>query len=176
MITPVRVPRLPLVHAELQFRLLQRTLLISHDILYDVMRLVLDTNIVVSGLRSPNGASARLLDCALQDYFTLLLSLPLALEYESVCLRREQWEKMGLSPASVQNVINVLCQKAEPVEFSFNWRPLLRDPADEMVLETAINGQANALITYNVKDFGIIPEQFGIAMCSPQQALRSIFP
>ena len=104
------------------------------------MRYVLDTNILVAALRSPRGASARLVDSALQGNFTLLLSVPLALEYEAVCLRPDQREGSGLSESSIRNVINTLCRVGEPVAFSYSWRPLLRDPADEMVLETAING------------------------------------
>ena len=67
-----------------------------------------------------------------------------------------------------------LCAVAEPVSSHFLWRPQLRDPADEMVLEAAINGWASALVTFNRKDFGSAPERFGIAMLSPQQALRRI--
>jgi len=62
----------------------------------------------------------------------------------------------------------------EPVEARYLWRPQLRDAADEMVFETAVNGRADALVTFNRKDFGDAPAQFGVALRSPREALRSL--
>ena len=138
------------------------------------MRFVLDTNVVVAGLRSPTGASAALIDRALQRAFTLLLSVPLALEYEAACGEPEQRIASGLSDEDVREVVSALCAVAEPVWTAFLWRPQLRDPADEMVLEAAINGNADALVTFNRRDFGDAPRGFGIAVLAPQQALRRI--
>lgn len=138
------------------------------------MRLVLDTYVVVAGLRSPAGASAMLLDRALRRDFTVLLSVALALEYEAVCREPAQRIVSGLSEAEIETVISALCSVAEPVEARFLWRPQLRDPADEMVLEAAINGNAHGLVTFNRRDFGEVPQRFGVAMLSPQEALRSI--
>ena len=138
------------------------------------MRLVLDTNVAVAGLRSPAGASAMLLDQALRGDYTLLLSVALALEYESVCLEPAHRIVSGLSVVEIETIISALCSVAEPVEARFLWRPQLRDPADEMVLEAAINGQADGLVTFNRRDFGQAPERFGVATLSPQEALRSI--
>ena len=138
------------------------------------MRCVLDTNVVVSGLRSSAGASALLLDHALRRRFTLLLSVALALEYESACSDPAQRIVSGLTEIEVGTVVNALCRVSEPVAARYLWRPQLRDPADEMVLEAAINGEADALITFNRKDFGDVPQRFGFPMLSPQQALRRI--
>ena len=138
------------------------------------MRLVLDTNIVVSGLRSPSGASAALLDRALSGAFTLLLSVALALEYEATAKDGEQLVASGLSEAEVSTVLDALCAVAEPVYCWFLWRPQLRDPADEMVLETAINGVADGLVSFNLRHFGGPAKRFGIPVFLPQQALRSI--
>ena len=135
------------------------------------MRLVLDTNIIVAGLRSPTGASAALLDRALSRTFTLMLTVTLALEYEAVCSDPAQRAISGLSEVEVGTIISALCAVAEPVSPWFLWRPQLRDPADEMVLEAAINGNADALVTFNQRDFGDAPKHFGIALLSPQQAL-----
>ena len=71
-------------------------------------------------------------------------------------------------------VISALCLVAEPVETRFLWRPQVRDPADEMVLEAAINGNADALVTFNRRDFGDGPARFGIAVFSPREELRRI--
>ena len=138
------------------------------------MRFVLDTNIVVSGLRSPAGASAALLDRALSRAFTLLLSVALALEYEAVAKEPEQRIASGLNEAEVATVLASLCSVAEPVYCWFLWRPQLRDPADEMVLETAINGVADGLVSFNRRHFGGVAKRFGIPVLSPQQALRRI--
>ena len=142
-------------------------------ILY-VMRYVLDTNVVVAGLRSPAGASAALLGQALGRTFTLLLSVALALEYEAICCNPAQRIISGLSEAEISNIISALCAVSEPVSARFLWRPQLRDPADEMVLEAAVNGNADALVTFNRRDFGDTPEHFGIALLSPREALRRI--
>ncbi len=136
------------------------------------MRLALDTNVVVAGLRSPTGASAALIDRALSRQFELVLSVALALEYEAVCQDPGQRIVSGLSEAEVAMIISALCAVADPVQTRFLWRPQLSDPADEMVLEAAINGKADALITFNRRDFGDAPGRFGIALLSPQQALR----
>lgn len=142
--------------------------------IFYMMRYVLDTNVVVAGLRSPAGASAALIDQALDRAFTLLLSVSLALEYEAICRNPAQRMISGLSEAEISTIISAFCAVSEPVSPRFLWRPQLRDPADEMVLETAINGSANALVTFNIRDFGDIPGNFGIALLSPREALRRI--
>ena len=138
------------------------------------MRLVLDTNVIVAGLRSPLGASADLLDRALGREFTLLLSVALVLEYESICKAPTQRIVAGLTASEVEVIMSALCAVAEPVRSRFLWRPQLRDPADEMVLEAAINGSADALVTFNRRDFGAAAERFGMKLLSPQQALQRI--
>ena len=141
------------------------------------MRLVLDTNVIVAGLRSPTGASAALIDRALGgSSFVLVLSVALALEYEAVCREPEQRVASGLSETEVETIVTALCAVAAPVETRFLWRPQLHDPADEMVLDAAINGAADALVTFNRKDFGQVPARFGIALLSPQEALRRLSP
>ncbi len=136
------------------------------------MRLVLDTNVLVAGLRSPAGASAALIEQALDRRFTLLLSVALVLEYEGTCSDPAQRIVSGLSVSEIGTIVSALCAVAEPVRSWFLWRPQLRDPADEMVLEAAVNGSADALVTFNRRDFGDVPETFGIELLSPQQALR----
>ena len=138
------------------------------------MQYVLDTNVVVAGLRSPAGASAALIDQALEQAFTLLLSVALMLEYEAICRNPSQRIMSGLSEAEISTIISALCAVSEPISPRFLWRPQLRDPADEMVLETAINGNADALVTFNRRDFGDAPGDFGVALLSPREALRRI--
>jgi predicted nucleic acid-binding protein len=80
----------------------------------------------------------------------------------------------GLSDREVDIFLTALIALAEPVETHFLWRPQLRDPGDEMVLEAAVNGRANALVTFNVRHFGAVPSLFGIEVLRPKEAIRRI--
>ena len=140
------------------------------------MRFVLDTNVIVAAMRSPTGASAALLMAARRREITLVANVALALEYEATCSRAEHMVAAGLSPTQVSIFLDAVIAMAEPVETHFLWRPLLRDPGDEMVLEAAANGRASAIVTFNQRDFGTIPLQFGIEVLSPITALRRIRP
>ena len=137
------------------------------------MRCVLDTNVVVAALRSPSGASAELLRAALRGEFRLVLSVAMVLEYEAVCCDPRQRIESGLQEEQVRMVVDTLCDIGEYSEPRYQWRPQLRDPNDEMVLEAAINGKADALVTFNRKDFGTVPERFGNLTLSPREALAS---
>ena len=105
-----------------------------------------------------------------------LLSVPLALEYEAACCDPVQRVVSGLTEYDVRIVVEALCAVAEPVVARYLWRPQLRDPGDEMVLETAINGNADALVTFNRRDFGDAPSRFGIGLLAPRDALQRIRP
>ena len=118
-----------------------------------LMKIVLDTSVVVAGLRSRNGASRLWLESALERRYILLLSVPLVLQYEEVLLRPSNLAAFRLTPGEVCDLIDTFCSVAEPVELNYLWRPMLRDPDDEMVLETAVLGRADRLLTFNVRDF-----------------------
>ena len=104
----------------------------------------------------------------------LLASPPLFLEYEEVLKRAEHRLAHGLSVEQVDEFLSELAALIEPVELHFQWRPQVRDPGDELVLEAAINGEADALITYNVRDFATAAERFGIAVMRPAEVLRKV--
>jgi predicted nucleic acid-binding protein len=70
--------------------------------------------------------------------------------------------------------VDVVIAIAEPVKIHYLWRPQLRDPSDEMVLETAVNGRPNLLITFNVRDYGNVPARFGIEVMTPREAVERI--
>jgi putative PIN family toxin of toxin-antitoxin system len=140
------------------------------------VRLVLDTNVIVTAMRSPKGASAALLMAARRDRVKILANVALALEYEATSRRLEHGVAAGLRPSEVSVFVDAVIAMAEPVESHFLWRPQLRDPADEMVLEAAANGQASAIVTFNSQDFGGVPLQFGIEVLSPVDVLRRIKP
>ena len=131
------------------------------------MRLVLDTDVIVAALRSPRGASVALLRAVRRGRATMLLSTPLLLEYEAVCQREEHRLAAGLTRQDVESFLDGLARLAEPVTVHFLWRPQLRDAADEMVLETAVNGQADAIATFNVRDMRAAAARFGILALLP---------
>lgn len=136
------------------------------------IRALIDTNILVAGLASQSGASFRLLQHALDQKFVLLASPALWLEYVAVLKRPEMLTFHGFTLAEVDNFLNGLATQVEPVISHFLWRPQLRDPNDEMVLEAAVNGLARSLVTVNVRDFEVIAERFGIEICKPGQFLK----
>lgn len=138
------------------------------------MRVVLDTDVVVAAMRSPSGASAAIVRAARRGRPVLLLSVALAVEYEAVCCEAEHRLASGLSDQEVQTFLNVVIAMAEPVKTHFLWRPQLRDAGDEMVLEASVNGRANALITFNLRDYGEVPARFGIEVLLPREAIGRI--
>lgn len=140
------------------------------------MRYVLDTDVVVAAMRSPAGASAALLLAALDGRVALMMNVALVVEYEATCLRPEHQMAAGLDAAEVALYLDGLAAIGVPVESHFLWRPRLRDPGDEMVLEAAVNGRADAIVTFNVRDYGETPMQFGISVLRPAEALWRIKP
>ncbi len=122
-------------------------------------------------MRSPAGASAAIVRLARQGRVTLLVSVALALEYEAVCSRPEHWLAADLNEDEVKVYIDAIVAVAQPVTMHFLWRPQLRDPCDEMVLETAINGEADVLVTFNARDFGDVPGHFGVDLLLPREAI-----
>ena len=104
----------------------------------------------------------------------MLLSTTLLLEYEAVCLREEHRLAAGLTMADVGAFLDGLVFLAEPVEVHFLWRPQLRDAGDEMVLEAAVNGQAQGIVAFNHRDYGAAPARFGLSLLLPVQAFRRI--
>jgi len=138
------------------------------------LALVLDTDVMVAALRSNRGASRQLLLGALDGSFQLLLSVPLILEYEAVLNRPEHLAACGLSAAEIGRVLDDLAGIAQPVTLSFRWRPRLSDPNDDMVLETAVNGNADAIVTFNQRDFEAAVGDFGCAVILPGAALEQM--
>ena len=122
-------------------------------------------------MRSPGGASAAILRAARQSKITLLVSVPLAIEYEATCSEVEHRLAAGLSEREVEIFLDAVVAMAEPVKTHFLWRPQLRDPSDEMVLETSVNGRADGLVTFNVPDFGTVPARFGIEVMIPREVI-----
>jgi putative PIN family toxin of toxin-antitoxin system len=137
-------------------------------------KIVLDTSVVATALRSATGAGNALLRLVAMQKVIPLVTPALFLEYEDVLKRPEQLLVTGLNIGSVDQFLSALASACRPVEIKFQWRPQLRDANDEMVLEAAINGGADALITYNVRDFMPAAEKFGLRVMRPGELLREL--
>lgn len=138
------------------------------------MRVVLDTSVIVAGFRSRTGASNLLLQAVAKGRLRPLATTALFLEYEDVLLRAEQRLATGMSEADVEGALAALASAAEPVEVHFRWRPQLADPSDELVLEAAVNGSADFLVTHNVKDFEPAAGKFELKVITPQECLKEM--
>ncbi|ESZ23469.1 putative toxin-antitoxin system toxin component, PIN family [Mesorhizobium sp. L2C084A000] len=135
-------------------------------------RIVLDTNVLTAGLRSRNGASFAILQLVADRRVCPLVTTALFLEYETVLSRPEQMAIHGLSTTDLDGLLAGFAALAEPVELHFLWRPQLSDPKDEMVLEAAINGRADALVTHNRRDFVAGAGRFDVQVVSPAEFLE----
>lgn len=139
-----------------------------------MFRAVLDTSVIVAALRSRTGASNALLEQVARETVRPLVSTALFLEYEDVLKRAENRLVTGMSEEDVDGFLVALASAAEPVEVNFRWRPQLSDPKDELVLEAAVNGEADALVTHNVRDFEPAARLFGLRVLLPRQVLKEL--
>jgi putative PIN family toxin of toxin-antitoxin system len=138
------------------------------------LRVVLDTDVVVAAFRSDQGASRQLLLAALDGKFEALISVPLMVEYEAVLTRSEHLSASGLSADEVNAILDAYAKVAAPVHLRFLWRPRLKDPADEMVLETAVNGEADWLVTFNERHLAISAREFGVRVARPGDMWKEV--
>jgi putative PIN family toxin of toxin-antitoxin system len=135
------------------------------------MRVVIDTNVLVSALRSRRGASYRLVSLLPSDEFSIAISVPLIIEYEDV-LRRGKLPP-AISEKDISDFIDFLCYVGYRQDIFFLWRPFLADPSDDLVLEVAVAAGCDAIITYNKRHFRSI-EKFGLRVLDPKEFLAEI--
>lgn len=136
------------------------------------MRVVLDTNVLVAALRSPKGASRQLLRYLAARRLEAYASVAMMLEYEAVLKRPEQLAAFGLTVSEIDTFLDGLALLLRPVTPFFIWRPVLRDPADEQILEATINSPTNIIVTFNRKDFRAAERPFGLELLLPRDALK----
>jgi putative PIN family toxin of toxin-antitoxin system len=136
-----------------------------------VTRVVLDTNVLVSALRSRRGASFRILSLIDEKLFEVAISVPLILEYEAVAKRQSR--QLGLTHSDIDDILDYLCTVSAHREIFFLWRPVLRDPKDDLVLEVAVESECDYLITHNLRDFDAA-RTFGIRVMNPRSFLKAI--
>ncbi len=132
---------------------------------------MLDTDVVLAAVLSERGASRQLLLRVVDGLLPAVVSVPLMLEYEAVLKRPGHLQASGLTDGDVEIILDQLAASMRPVDLFFLWRPLLRDAEDDMVLETAVNGGADWIVTFNGRDFGEVPRRFGIAVIRPGELL-----
>lgn len=133
-------------------------------------KVIIDTNVLFSALKSNKGASFKLLRLIGTGKFELSLSVPLLLEYEDV-LKRGSLK--GLTETDIDDILNYICKVADKRDIYYLWRPFLKDPKDDMILELAFESGSNYIITYNLSDFSGI-DKFGIQALTPKDFLLKI--
>jgi predicted nucleic acid-binding protein len=140
------------------------------------MRLVLDTAVMVAAIRSDTGASRWLFRAVLERRrgLTVLISVPLLIEYEAVMTRKEHLEAAGLRGEDVGILLDAVVAVSEPVTLAYLWRPTLPDANDDMVLEAAVNGRADGVVTFNASDFRRASSLFGVQVLSPAEAVKRL--
>jgi len=136
-----------------------------------VYQVVIDTNVIIAALKSRKGSSFKLLSLIDSSQFKINLSVPLLLEYEDVS-KRETME-LPLNNEDIDNILDYMCKIANKREIFYLWRPFLKDPKDDFVLELAVESQSDFIITYNLKDFKGI-EKFGLKAITPREFLKLI--
>ena len=145
---------------------------LDNGIAYDtIMRVVIDTNVLIAGLRSRRGASFQVLSRVGTGAFEIAVSVPLVVEYEAVALRHQP--ATNLSEEEIRDVIDYMCSEAKRQPVFFLWRPMLRDPKDDMVVELAFAAGCDAVVTHNVRDFGEAGT-LGLQVLRPQALLSAI--
>jgi len=134
-------------------------------------QIVIDTNVLVSGLRSKRGYAFQLLQLVGAGWFEINLSVPLVLEYEEILYR--ELPNLLVSQQAVDSIIDYHCAVANHHRIFFLWRPILRDPDDEMVLELAVKAGCDYIVTYNKRDFRGV-ERFNLRVVEPKEFLQII--
>jgi len=134
-------------------------------------RIVIDTNVFVSALRSRRGASYRLFMLLGGKQFEINVSVPLILEYEDTAKRLGR--QFGLTHADIEDILDYICSVADLREIHYLWRPILKDPQDDHVLELAVVASAQFIVTYNRRDF-TGAEKVGITVVTPHEFLKRI--
>ena len=133
------------------------------------MRAVLDTGVLVAALRSASGASRRLMIAAMDLKFEMVITAPLLLEYEAVLKRPEHLSAAGATTNDVDIILDQIAATARCIKVHYLWRPCLRDASDDLVLEAAVNGEADVVATFNLRDFRPAIELFAVRFLRPAE-------
>jgi len=136
-------------------------------------RVVVDTNVLVAGLRSRRGASFRLLSEVGKGRFEMALSVPLVLEYEDALLRLRHSDVTRLNQGDVDALLDYFCSVAHLQQIFYLWRPILPDPKDDLLLELAVAARCQSIVTFNRRDFAGV-DKFGVSVVEPGPFLSGL--
>jgi len=131
--------------------------------------IVLYTNVLISALRSKRGSSFQLISLLEQDKFKINISVPLILEYESIINR--ELNTLDIDKKDMDIILDYICTIGTKFNIFYLWRPFLKDPKDDFILELAYTSDSGFIITFNKKDFRGA-EKFGIKILSPQEFIK----
>lgn len=134
-----------------------------------MQRVVIDTNVIISAMRSKHGAPNQFLRLLGTRQFECVVSVPLILEYEEVCKRL--MPPLGVSSQQIDNFIDYFCQASLHRKIFYLWRPQLPDADDDFLLDLAVEAQADYIITFNKKDFSGV-ERFNIRLATPKEFMQ----
>ena len=134
-------------------------------------RIILDTNVIYSGLYSSKGASFKVLEAIEKERLKMVISTTLLFEYENI-LKRNQ-VILGLPNEEIEKLLDYICLQSEHQKIHFLWRPILPDPNDDHLLELAVASGTGLIVTYNTKDFKGI-EKFGVRTIIPKALMDEI--
>jgi putative PIN family toxin of toxin-antitoxin system len=135
------------------------------------MKIVIDTNVLFTALKSRGGASYKLVSLLPDQRFSISISVPLIIEYEDVLNRGKL--PSHIAKEDIRDFIDFFCLIGDQQEIFFLWRPFLPDPVDDLVLEVAVAGNCDAIITYNKRHFKNV-EKFGLRVLDPREFLSEI--
>jgi len=144
---------------------------IVYNTIMNIYKIVIDTNVIVSALKSRNGYSFKLLSIIDDERLHISISVPLILEYEDA-IKREK-TKIGLNHDDIDSILDYLCHVGKKREIYYLWRPFLKDPKDDMILELAVESESDTIITFNKDDFKGV-DKFGIQVLTPKEFFRKI--
>lgn len=133
--------------------------------------IVIDTNVILSALQSNKGKSFELISKITEDVFDFAISVPLTLEYEAVLKRK--LDRTIFTDTDIEDFINYLCKVGIKTKLFYLWRPYLKDPFDDHVLEVTIQANARTIVTYNKKDFKEA-ENLGLKILTPKEFLETL--
>jgi putative PIN family toxin of toxin-antitoxin system len=139
-----------------------------------MMRMVVDTDVMVAALQSDQGASRALLEALFRGEAAMLLSTSLMVEYEAVLTRPKILERAGIAVAELIALLDDVARICIPVQIDYRWRPASCDPNDDHILETAINGSANVIATFNLRHLAKSAAKFNISAARPVAILNKL--
>ena len=135
------------------------------------MKIVIDTNVLFAALKSRRGASHKLVSLIPSEKFSIAISVPLIIEYEDVLKRGKL--PFSITEKNISDFIDFFCRVGDQQDIFFLWRPFLTDPSDDLVLEVAVAGGCDAIITYNKRHFKNV-QKFGLRILDPKEFLIEI--